>query len=79
MNQRMVIMNVKNLNRWQKHKDKLGPSIERRDQEDRRRCYRPKEGQLIYFDRSRQPDRRINNLNVEWLIIQDIEITPVFS
>ena len=71
-------MNVKYLNRWQKLKDKPGPSIERRDREDRRRCYRSKEGQLIYFDRSMQPDRRINNLSVEWLIIQDIEITPVF-
>ena len=70
-------MNVKSLNRWQKLKDKPGPSPERRNQSDRRRCYRPKEGQLIFFDRSRQPDRRISNLRVEWICIQDIEITPV--
>lgn len=70
-------MNMKSLNRSRKVKDKLGPSPERRNQSDRRRCYRPKDWQLVSCDRSKQPDRRLSNLAVDWLDIENDQIPPV--
>ena len=70
-------MNTKSLIRWQKAKDKLIPSLERRKQRDRRRCYRPKDNLVASHDRSKLPDRRLNNLVVEWLNIENYQIPPV--
>jgi hypothetical protein len=70
-------MNVTSLNRSLKASDKSSLLFERRQQTDRRRCYRPKDGLLPSFCRSRQPDRRIGNLGVEWISIEDIVITPI--
>jgi hypothetical protein len=70
-------MNVKGLNRWWMVKNKPGPSLERRNQTDRRRCYRPKDNLLASHDRSKLPDRRLSNLAVEWLDIGNYQIPPV--
>jgi len=59
-----------------RQKNEITLMSERRKLIDRR-AYNNKQDQPVFNYRSRQPDRRINNLSVEWLAHENILIPPV--